>query len=144
MTDASETTKTPAKWTPGMRSPNPSGRPPGPSKQKRLLNRMLNEAGGILDAMLAKAREGDPAAAGLILNRIVPALRSQVQPVHFNLDPSLPLAKQTEQVLAAMSQGELAPDVGKQVIDAIGALGNLRAIEQLEERVAMLEARQVN
>ena len=47
------------QWTPGMKSPNPKGRPPGPSKQQKLLNRMLEEAGEVMDAVLAKAKEGD-------------------------------------------------------------------------------------
>lgn len=47
------------RFLPG-RSGNPRGRPPGPSKQQALLNKMLDEANGILDAVIAKAHEGDP------------------------------------------------------------------------------------
>jgi len=90
MTEASETT--PAKWVPGMKSPNPAGRPPGASKQQKLLRRMLDEANDVLDAVLAKAKEGDPASAGLVLGRILPVLRAQSQTVQFNFDPSLPVA----------------------------------------------------
>lgn len=131
-------------WTKGMPSPNPKGRPPGPSKQQKLLKRMLEDAGEVMDAVLAKAKEGDPASAGLVLSRILPTLRAQSQTVEFDLDPTLPLAAQVEQVLAAISMGKLAPDVGRQIIEAIGTLGNIRATEELEQRITMLEAKAVN
>lgn len=137
-------TQVPANhWTPGMKSPNPKGRPPGPSKQQALLRRMLDEGEEVLDAVLAKAKEGDPASAGLVLSRILPTLRSQSEKVTFELDPSLPLAAQVEQVLAAIAGGQIAPDVGKQLIEAIGTLGNIRAIESLEARIITLEGKAV-
>ena len=130
-------------WKRGGTSPNPIGRPPGPSKQQKLLQRMLDEANEVLDGVLAKAKEGDPASAGLVLSRILPALRAQSQTVEFDLDPCLPMAKQVEQVLMAMASGQLAPDLGKQIIDAIAALGSLRAVEDLEARIVNLESKQV-
>ena len=144
MSEASETPPVPARWVPGMKSPNPAGRPPGGSKQQKLLRRMLDEANDILDAVLAKAKEGDPASAGLILGRILPVLRAQSQTVTFDLDPSLPLGQQVEQVLLAISTGQIAPDLGKQIIEAIASLGNIRAVEELAERLAILEAKAIN
>ena len=126
-------------WVKGMPSPNPAGRPPGANKQTKLLNRMLEDAGEVLDAVLAKAKEGDPASAGLVLSRILPTLRAQSQTVTFDLDPTLPLAAQVEQVLMAISTGRLAPDIGRQIIEAIGTLGNIRAVEDLESRLVILE-----
>ncbi|TMV82981.1 hypothetical protein FGG78_23425 [Thioclava sp. BHET1] len=105
---------------------------------------MLEDAGDVLDAVLAKAKEGDPASAGLVLSRILPTLRAQSQTVEFDLDPTLPLATQVEQVLAAISTGKLAPDVGRQIIEAIGTLGTIRATEDLEARIIQLEAKAVN
>ncbi|MDE9450807.1 hypothetical protein J3R80_10055 [Aliiroseovarius sp. Z3] len=137
-------TQVPANhWTPGMKSPNPKGRPPGPSKQQALLRRMLDEGEEVLDAVLAKAKEGDPASAGLVLSRILPVLKAQGEKVTFDLDPSLPLAAQVEQVLAAIASGQIAPDVGRQIIEAIGTLGNVRALEDLESRLAILEAKEI-
>jgi hypothetical protein len=72
-----------------------------------------------------------------------PTLRAQSQTVEFDLDPTLPLAAQVEQVLAAISMGKLAPDVGRQIIEAIGTLGNIRATEDLEARIIQLEAKEV-
>ena len=124
-------------------SGNPKGRPPGPSRQQSLIRRMLDEADDMLSAQIAKAKEGDTAAAQLLFSRILPVLRSQSEKVCFELDPTLPLSQQTEAVLIAMSAGHVAPDVGKQIIDAITALGNVRAVEELEKRIVNLEAKQV-
>lgn len=132
------------EWKPGMKSPNPAGRPPGPSKQQKLLRRMLDEANDVLDAVLGKAKEGDPASAGLVLGRILPVLRAQSQTVTFDFDPSLPVGRQVEQVLAAISSGQIAPDLGQQIISAIGTLSNVRATEELAERLAILEAKAIN
>ena len=123
-------------------SGNPKGRPPGPSKQQKLIRRMLDEADALLDVQIAKAKEGDTAAAQLVFSRVLPTLRSQSQTVEFDLDASLPLGRQIEAVLTAMSTGQIAPDVGKQIIDAINTLGNIRAVEELEQRIVNLELRQ--
>lgn len=70
------------------------------------------------------------------------ALRSQAERVSFDFDASAPVARQVEQVLAAIAAGAVAPDVGKQIIEAVGALSAIRATEELEARLAALEARQ--
>jgi len=46
-------------------------------------------------------------------------------------------------VLAGIAGGAVPVDVGKQIIDVIGTLSNARAVESLEERIVILEARQV-
>ncbi len=131
------------RWTKGMPSPNPAGRPKGPDKRTKLMQRMLDDAGDVVDAVLAKAKEGDAATAGLILSRILPALRSQSEKVVFAFDPELPITRQIEQVLAAVAAGQVAPDVGQQIIAAIGTLSSARSVEDLENRIIQLEAREV-
>ncbi len=66
------------------------------------------------------------------------------QTVTFDFDPSLPVARQVEQVLAAIASGQIAPDLGQQIVSAIGTLSNIRATEELSERLAILEAKAVN
>lgn len=130
-------------WTPGMRSPNPAGRPRGiVDKRARIAERMLADAEGIVSALVEKALEGEVGAASLILARVLPALRSQAEKVQFDFDHAAPVARQVEQVLAAIAGGVIAPDVGRQIIEAIGALSAIRATEELEARLAALEARQ--
>ena len=126
-------------WVKGMKSPNPAGRPPGLSPQSKLLARMLENADGILDAIIAKAMEGDSSSASLILARIVPALKSQAQTVQFAFDATAPVSEQAEAILTAISAGHVSPDVGRQILEAVNALSQIRASEQLEARIAALE-----
>lgn len=130
-------------WTPGMRSPNPAGRPKGiVDKRAKLAQRMLADAEGIVSALIEKALEGDTPAASLILGRVLPSLRSQAEKVTFDFDATAPVVRQVEQVLTAIASGAVAPDVGRQIIEAIGALSAIRATEELEARLAVLEAKQ--
>lgn len=131
------------RWTPGCKSPNPSGRPKGiVDRRMQIAQRMFDDAGGIVNAMVEKALEGDTSAAGLILSRVLPALRAQSEKVTFDFDARAPVARQVEQVLDAIAAGAVAPDVGRQIIEAVAALSAIRATEELEARLAALEARQ--
>ena len=130
-------------WTPGMRSPNPAGRPRGiVDRRSRIAELMLADAEGIVSALVEKALEGEVGAASLILARVLPAIRSQAEKVQFDFDATAPVATQVEQVLAAIAGGVVAPDVGRQIIEAVGALSSIRATEELEARLSALEARQ--
>jgi len=132
------------RWTPGMKSPNPAGRPPSIAQRKaKVHERMLDQAGAVIDVMLQKALEGDSAAAALVVNRVLPSLRPQSEKVHFTLDVDQPISKQVEQVLSAIAKGDVAPDVGKKITEVVQALGNIRTIEDLEQRITMLEAKQI-
>ncbi len=76
-------------------------------------------------------------------NGVLHALRTQLQTVQFEFDPGLPIAKQVEQVLAAVAAGEVAPDVGQTIVAMIGTLSTVRASEELELRIVQLEAKAV-
>jgi hypothetical protein len=105
----------------------------------------LNEGSvGVAKKVLEAALAGDMQAAGLVLARVSPALRAQSPTVQFAFDPSLPIGKQVEAVLAAIAAGEVPPDLGQTIIASINALANVRAVEDLESRLAILESRQVN
>lgn len=62
--------------------------------------------------------------------------------MHFDFDPSASPVQQVESVLAAIAEGDVPVDLGKQLIDAIKALADVRATEELEARLVALEARQ--
>ena len=127
------------KWVPGMHSPNPAGRPKGLTSKSKLMERMLADADDIVDSVVAKALEGDTGAASLILSRVLPTLKAQTEKVQFDFDPAAPVSQQVEAVLGAVSRGIIAPDVGKQIIDGIASLSQIRAAEELEARIIALE-----
>jgi hypothetical protein len=131
-------------WQRGMPSPNPQGRPPGIRERKaKITERLLDQAGGVIDVMLEKALEGDAAAAALVINRVLPQVKSQLEKVTFTLDADASISKQVEQVIAAIAKGEVAPDVGKKIVEVVESLGNVRAMEDLAKRIEALEARRV-
>lgn len=138
--------KSPSKgnpaWTPGCRSPNPSGRPKGiVDKRAKVSQALADDAPAIARVVIDAALEGDMQAASLVLARIAPTLRSQMEKVSFDFDPAAPISRQVEQVLAAIASGEVAPDTAKLIIDAVQSLSQVRAVEDLEQRIIELEAR---
>lgn len=129
-------------WVKGMKSPNPAGRPPGLSPQSKLVQKMLENADGILDAIIAKAMEGDSSSASLILARIVPALKSQAQTVQFDFDHTASASDQAASIISAIASGAVSPDIGRQILEAVNALSQIKAAETLEARIAALEEKQ--
>lgn len=131
-------------WHKGMKSPNPHGRKSDFGVPRTKITAMLmDNVGGILEKQIAKALEGDSGAATLVLSRVMAPLKADSERVRFHFDPALPISQQVEQVLAAIAAGAVAPDIGKQIIDAIAALSNVRANEDLEQRIIQLEAKAI-
>ncbi|WP_241229682.1 DUF5681 domain-containing protein [Tsuneonella rigui] len=131
------------RWQKGV-SGNPKGRPRGIlDKRSKITRALMDDGPAIARVVIEQALEGDLHACSLVLSRIAPALRSEGLPVTFDFDAAAPIARQIEQVLEAMAAGAVAPEVGKQIIDAIDALSSARAVEELEARIITLEARQI-
>lgn len=131
-------------WHKGMKSPNPHGRKADFGVPRTKITAMLmDNVGGILEKQIAKALEGNSGAATLVLSRVMAPLKADSERVRFHFDPALPISQQVEQVLAAIAAGAVAPDIGKQIIDAIAALSNVRANEELEQRIIQLEAKAI-
>lgn len=134
----------PGRWIKGMPSPNPNGRPPGIlDKRSRVTKALMDDAPAIARVVIDAAKEGDMQAAALVLARCAPVLKAQTEPVQFEFDATAPIAQQIEAVLAGIAGGAVPPDVGRQIIEAIGTLASVRATEELEQRIVMLEAKQV-
>jgi len=75
MTEASETAVAAPKWVPGMKSPNPAGRPKGTlSKRDRVAQALNDDAPDVVRKVIEAALAGDMTAAGLVLSRIVPPI----------------------------------------------------------------------
>jgi hypothetical protein len=133
-----------ARWVKGMPSPNPRGRPRGIiDKRTKVTQALMDDAPAVARVVIDAALEGDLQACGIVLARVAPALRPEIHPVQFPFDASAPIAQQIECVLAAMAGGAVSPDVGKQIVDAIKSLAEVRAVEELEARIIMLEAKEV-
>lgn len=143
MTEASEATA-PTKWVPGMPSPNPKGRPKGIIDKRQKLQRVFTDNGEALaqtavDAALA----GDMQALNIALARVAPPIKAQTERVQFDLDGELPLSEQARQILVAVSEGKLDAETARTLIACIQSVAGIRAVEELEQRIITLEAKQI-
>lgn len=134
----------PSRWVPGMKSPNPKGRPKGIiDRRQKLQNAFADDAVAIAKVVIDKAMEGDMQAAGIALARVAPALKQQAERVQFELSPDVPLSEQAQQILVAVSEGRLDAETGKTLIGCIQSVAGIKAVEELEQRIIVLEARQI-
>lgn len=130
-------------WKKGV-SGNPRGRPPGKTATQKVQAALNDGSLEVTQKVLEAAKGGDMTAAGMVLARVSPALRSQSQTVQFDFDPSLPLSEQLAQVAVAVAGGLVSPDTGQQISAMLSNLANVRSSENLEERIIALEAKAVN
>jgi hypothetical protein len=138
-------TPTPAAWVPGMKSPNPAGRPKGLiDKRQKLHNAFADESVAIAKVVIDKALAGDMQAANIALARIAAPLRAQAERVQFELSDDVPLSTQARQILQAVADGKLDGDTAKLLIGCIQSVAGIRAVEELEQRLTILEAKAVN
>lgn len=130
------------KWRPGMKSPNPGGRPAGIiDKRQRIAQAFMEDAQKIAKVVVDAALGGDLQAANIVLSRLSPVLKVRAEKVTFNLDPDASLTNQAQAVLVAVAAGDVDPETGKLLIDSIGAFAGLRQVDELSARIDAIEAR---
>ncbi|MBK7509207.1 MAG: hypothetical protein IPI16_14230 [Comamonadaceae bacterium] len=128
-----------AAWKPGQ-SGNPKGRPAGTGEVGKLRAAIAKRVPDLLDAMMAKALDGDVGAARLLLERAIAPLKAIEQTQALAL-PDGTLTAQGRAVLRSVADGVLAPSQGAALLGAIGTLARVTELDELESRIAALEAR---
>jgi hypothetical protein len=124
-------------------SGNPNGRPPGARNRATILAEQLmqDDVEGVVRAVIGKARSGDMAAARLVLDRILPPRKGR--PISFPL-PEIETAAHVTQALGVvaslMADGEITPDEASAVAGVIETKRKAIETQELEQRVAALEA----
>lgn len=128
-------------FQPGV-SGNPKGRPKGSRNRKNIIaEEFAKEGSKVARVVMDAALEGDMTAANMVLQRLSPPLRARAEKVTFELDGDKPLSEQAQQVLTAVAAGDIDPETGKLLIDAIGAFAGIKQVDDLEARLAALEGR---
>jgi hypothetical protein len=128
-----------AKFTKGQ-SGNPVGKPKGAiSRYTRLREAIAEHVPDIIGAMVSKAREGDAQAARLLLERVIPPLKSIDSPAPLTLP--VDLAAQGRAVIEALGQGTLTPQQAATVMQSIAAQARVIEVDELEQRITALEHR---
>lgn len=125
------------RWARGS-SGNPGGRS---GDSSRLRAAIAEHVPAIVQTLTAAALAGDVQAARLLLERCLPSLKAEEQPVTL---PDLPtgLTDQGRAILAAAGAGELAPGQAAQLVGAVAQLARVTELDELVARITALEARQ--
>lgn len=120
-------------------SGNPAGRKPGKTTGAKLRAELAKELTDILATLVQAARGGDVAAAKLVLDRCLPALRpiDLPEPVALTGDT---LSEQGRAILASVAAGDIAVATGGQLIAALAGLAKIHAVSELQSRIEKLEA----
>ena len=113
-------------------SGNPAGRKPGPSKIGKIRQGLEAHLPEILDALIAGAKGGDPQAAKLLLDRVLPSLRPETrQPTPAPTDPGA--------ILEAVESGAIGVDQAQILMGLAAQRLKIAADQELLERVEKLE-----
>ncbi|WP_417422461.1 DUF5681 domain-containing protein [Halomonas sp.] len=122
-------------------SGNPAGRPKGrPDARTRWRKAFEKDADKLIKKAVKLAMDGDTQALKICIERAIPAYRPAAEPVQFELTGDTLTAK-AESILAAVAAGQLDPQTGKGLIDAIGSLVKVTEIDDITRRLAELEGK---
>lgn len=130
--------KEPSRWKPGE-SGNPKGRVPGVEKIRHLLDPHREQ-------LVAKAVElalaGDSVALRLCLDRIAPPPKAEAPPVVIpGLAEARSMSDKARVILNATGEGIISPDAAATLLGAIANAGKIIETEELAQRIAALEVR---
>jgi len=127
------------RFRPGQ-SGNPAGRPVGStSPSTRLRQAIAEHVPAIIESLVREARNGDVAAASLLLSRVLPPVRpeSVVTPIFDSGD----MAGRAETIVGEALSGAISPTVANELIGALAAQAKIVEISVLAERLDALEER---
>ena len=119
-------------------SGNPSGRPAGQTPGAKLRKAIEAKADEILQSVIDAAVNGDMAACKMLLDRITPTLKPQALPINLVFQESLAL--QGNEIIKATVGGQIAPDIGSQLLAALSNQAKIVEIDDLTKRIEALES----
>jgi hypothetical protein len=75
----------------------------------------------------------------IVLERIEGPLKAKAEPVIFDLNVDGGYTDQARQIMQAVSVGNLAPDIGRQLIDGIASMARVAELDEITRRLDVLE-----
>ena len=124
------------KFSPGQ-SGNPAGRPKDKTPATIIRRSIAADIPAIITTLIEAAKEGDIAAAKVLLDRVCPSLKPQALPIFLHSEGTL--ADQGEEIIRATMAGEIPPDIGSQLITALSNQGKLVELQEMADRLARIE-----
>lgn len=124
------------------RSGNPAGRPKGArSRATQALEKILDgDAEAILNKAVELAKDGDPVAMRLCLDRLLPIRKDR--PITFTLPPiekPADLTRATHALMQGVANGEITPSEAAELSKLVDAHVNALKTADLAERLARIE-----
>jgi hypothetical protein len=126
------------KFKPGQTG-NPKGRPKNKTPATLLRKSIAEAMPEIILTLIQQAKDGDTAAAKVLLDRVCPALKPQAMPISLPVNGSL--TEQGGEIIRATMAGQIPPDIGSQLITALAAQSKIIEIDELTQRIAALEGK---
>jgi hypothetical protein len=121
-------------------SGNPAGRPKGIKDKRHRFNEAIESMiPQVLDSVFQKAIAGDMTAAKMLLDRTLPTKRPEQERVQISIKENT--ASNARDVLKSVFDGEVSPDVGASLLNAIAGVLKAVEVEDLAQRVEALEGK---
>ena len=110
------------------------------TKWVEALKRSSHTEEDFYDAIVIEAMtEKSPIAMDHILKRISPIPKAVAPYIEFNLDSKAKPHEKAGQILDAISNGEVPPDIGTMLISSVKAFVDIEEYTDLKERIEKLE-----
>ncbi|WP_371435399.1 DUF5681 domain-containing protein [Polaromonas sp.] len=123
------------------KSGNPAGRPPGKSAAQKLREAIGQGVDEIIKKLTEQAKEGDVAAARLLLERVLPPVKASDEPQQIDIPEDGTLTEKGQAVLKAAADGLIPVSHAASLMTAIGGLAKVAEVDELARRIAALEAK---
>lgn len=128
-------------WKPGQ-SGNPAGRAKGSINISTRLRKMIDAEAIVKALENAALTKGDVQAARTLLERALPVYRATAEPVKVpGIGEADTLTDKARVVLDAVAEGRVPPDIGAQLVTAIGTVARVAEMDELMRRIEALEKR---
>jgi len=114
-------------------SGNPAGRKPGLSKIGKIRQGLEAHLPEILEALTAQAKAGDPQAAKLLLDRVLPSLKPETR-------QSTPASTDPGAILEAVERGAIGLDQATALMALAAQRLKIAEGEEMIRRIEALEA----
>ena len=127
------------QFTKGV-SGNPAGRPRGIKDKRHRFNEAIESMiPEVLDSVFQKAVAGDMTAAKMLLDRSLPTKRPEQERVQIPIKENTAL--NVREVLQSVFDGDVSPDVGTSLLNAITGALKAVEVEDLAKRIEVLESK---